>query len=72
MGEFVVGIIIMGIVVAYALWRSKKPSKQTEFDRLNEQRYWAEKEGEKPVIVPAGASKDRSGDDGTNDSDDDD
>ncbi|NLV24307.1 MAG: hypothetical protein GXY54_05945 [Deltaproteobacteria bacterium] len=69
MGEFVFGILIMGLCIGYVLWRNKKgASPQGRDKNPEEQRWWAEREAEKPKIVSAQAGGDdndstRGGDD---------
>ncbi len=52
MGEIFGGIIIMGIFIAFIMWKNKGGVKeQDEMARLNEERYWAQRDSETPQVV---------------------
>jgi hypothetical protein len=66
MGEIIGGAIVIGLFIAFVVWRNKnKPASRRKYDHF-EQQFWTEREAEKPVIVPAEADDgdDDSGDDG--------
>jgi hypothetical protein len=52
MGEILGGIIVMGLFIAFIMWRSKKSQKnQTEFQKFQEDQYWAERNSQQTEVV---------------------
>ena len=52
MGEIIGGIIVMGLFIAFVIWKNKEKNKEHDPIReMHEQEYWAEKDAEQTKVV---------------------
>ena len=65
MGEIIGGIIVMGLFIAFIMWKAKNnPSApQSDMQKTREQQYWAEKDIQKTEVVSSEDSNDNDDDD---------
>ncbi len=52
MGEIIVGIIVMAIFILFVM-KKGKGKKQDEFQRIQDEQYWAEKDTHEPQVESA-------------------
>jgi hypothetical protein len=64
MGEIIGGIIVMAAFIVFIMWKNKgKNNQQDDFQRMREEQYWAEKNGQQPMGADRSDAVDDDADD---------